>query len=116
MLILFVRELAQTICTYLAGVQHLHVLQGLGNPVDRTLKLKLVLKDHWHGGGGGGGGAYVQRWGQAPAYVQLYYTMATSQLVVLMNILSYYADLRNLLDEAVLSSHEGNCIIIVLAK
>jgi hypothetical protein len=35
--------------------------------------------------------------GSAPPYVQLYYIITTSQLVVLMNILSYYADLRNLL-------------------
>ena len=42
-------ELAQsrshaTIKTYLAGVRHLHVLQGLGNPLEKKLKLGLVLK------------------------------------------------------------------------
>lgn len=48
-LILFVTELAQTrahstIRTYLAGVRHLHVTQGHGNPLSNTLKLDLVLK------------------------------------------------------------------------
>lgn len=48
-LILFVTELAQTrahstIRTYLAGVRHLHVTQGFGNPLRGTLKLDLVLK------------------------------------------------------------------------
>ena len=48
-LILFVTELAQTrvhstIKTYLAGVRHLHVTQGQGNPLSGKLKLDLVLK------------------------------------------------------------------------
>ena len=48
-LILFVTELAQTrahstIRTYLAGVRHLHVTRGLGNPLTNTLKLDLVLR------------------------------------------------------------------------
>ena len=48
-LILFATELAQTrahttIRTYLAGVRHLHVTQGHGNPLLGTLKLDLVLK------------------------------------------------------------------------
>ena len=48
-IILFVTELAQTrahstIQTYLAGVRHLHVLHGLGNPLQGTLKLELVLR------------------------------------------------------------------------
>jgi hypothetical protein len=48
-LILYVTELAQTrahstIKTYLAGVRHLHVINGLGNPLEGKLKLNLVLK------------------------------------------------------------------------
>ena len=48
-LILFATELAQTrahstIRNYLAGVRHLHVTQGHGNPLLGTLKLDLVLK------------------------------------------------------------------------
>jgi hypothetical protein len=48
-LILFATELAQaraysTIKTYLAGVRHLHVIHGLGNPLEGKLKLGLVLK------------------------------------------------------------------------
>ena len=48
-LILYVTHLAQTrahstIRTYLAGVRHMHVISGLGNPLDNKLKLNLVLK------------------------------------------------------------------------
>ena len=48
-LILFATELAQTrahstIRTYLAGVRHLHVTNGQGNPLSGTLRLELVLK------------------------------------------------------------------------
>ena len=48
-LILFATELAQTrahssIRTYLAGVRHLHVTLGHGNPLSGTLRLDLVLK------------------------------------------------------------------------
>ena len=48
-LILYVTDLAQsrthsTIRTYLAGVHHLHIVQGLGNPLEGKLRLNLVLK------------------------------------------------------------------------
>ncbi len=48
-LILFVTELAQTrahstIRTYLAGVRHLHIIHNYGNPLEKKLKLDLVLK------------------------------------------------------------------------
>ena len=48
-LMLFVTELAQTrahttIRTYLAGVRHLHVIHGLPNPLEQSLRLDLVLK------------------------------------------------------------------------
>jgi hypothetical protein len=48
-LILYVTYLAQTrahstIRTYLAGIRHLHVVNGLGNPLEGKLKLQLVLK------------------------------------------------------------------------
>lgn len=48
-LILYVTHLAQTkvhstIRTYLAGVRHLHIINGLGNPLEGKLRLELVLK------------------------------------------------------------------------
>ncbi len=48
-LILFVTELAQTraystIRTCLAGVRHLHIIHNYGNPLEKKLKLDLVLK------------------------------------------------------------------------
>ena len=52
-LILFVTELAQTrahstIKAYLAGARHLHVTQGLGNPLQDTLKLDLLPQSLWN--------------------------------------------------------------------
>ena len=48
-LILFVSEVAQslshsTIRCYLSGIRHLHVLNGLDNPLENRLRLGLVLK------------------------------------------------------------------------
>ena len=48
-LILFVAELAQTrahstIRVYLAGVRHLHILNGWANPLENTPRLSLVVK------------------------------------------------------------------------
>lgn len=48
-LILFATELAQskvisTVRCYLAAVRHLHVVKGLPNPLERKLRLDLVLK------------------------------------------------------------------------
>lgn len=48
-LILYVADLAQskapsTIRTYLSGVRHLHVINGLGNPLEGKLRLELALK------------------------------------------------------------------------
>lgn len=48
-LILYISELAQTkahstIKLYLAGVRHLHIVNGLENPLEGKLRLQLVLK------------------------------------------------------------------------
>ena len=48
-LILYVTDLAQsrthsTIRTYLAGVRHIHIVHGPGNPLEGKLRLNLVLK------------------------------------------------------------------------
>ncbi len=48
LLLLFVAELAQTVVystirTYLAGVRHLHVVQGAGNPLEGKRRLQLAL-------------------------------------------------------------------------
>ena len=48
-LILFAAELAQSIShssirSYLSGVRHLHIIHGLTNPLEKTLRLDLVLR------------------------------------------------------------------------
>ena len=48
-LVLFVSEAAQsrtdgTIRCYLSGIRHLHIMHGFGNPLERTLRLDLVLR------------------------------------------------------------------------
>ncbi len=50
MLILFLAELAQTVAHstikayQVVGVRHLHVVNGFGNPLEKKLRLELVLK------------------------------------------------------------------------
>ena len=49
LLVLFVADLSQrvsysTIRTYLAGIRHLHISEGVGNPLNGKLKLDLLLR------------------------------------------------------------------------